>query len=88
MHPSICFSNSNFDLLLLFLLSSLHAYTIIIAGWASNSRYAFFGSLRAIAQLISYEIPMLFSVLPIVAFSGSLNLRGIILFQTTHVFCF
>ena len=50
------FSSSEFSLLYIFALSSLGVYGIILSGWASNSRYAFLGSLRSAAQMISYEV--------------------------------
>jgi NADH-quinone oxidoreductase subunit H len=71
----------NLSLLFIFALSSLNAYSIIMAGWVSNSKYAFLGSLRAAAQVISYEISLGLILLPIVIFSNSLNLTQIVLSQ-------
>jgi NADH-quinone oxidoreductase subunit H len=53
----------------------------LFGGWSSNSKYAVLGSLRAAAQVISYEIPMFLSILPIIAITGSLNLFKISEFQ-------
>ncbi|BBL86686.1 NADH dehydrogenase subunit 1 (mitochondrion) [Paulinella micropora] len=88
VHPVLCFYNTSLDLLLLLTISSLNVYTIILAGWSSNSRYAFLGSLRAIAQIISYELPMFFSIMPIVVFVGSLDLKSIVFSQASIFFIF
>jgi NADH-quinone oxidoreductase subunit H len=64
--------------LLVFAISSLAVYGVILGGWSSNNKYSMFGSLRASAQLISYEIPLGLAALAIVLFSGSLNLETII----------
>ena len=63
----------NLGLLFLFAVSSLGVYGIIISGWASNSRYAFFGALRSCAQLISYEISIGLILISVLACVGSLN---------------
>jgi NADH-quinone oxidoreductase subunit H len=72
----------NLGLLLIFLLSSLNVYGLVLAGWSSNSKYALLGALRAIAQMISYEIVFGTCVLIIIFFSGSANLTEIVLSQT------
>jgi len=59
-------------------VSSLNVYSIIIAGWSSNSKYSLLGSLRAVAQMVSYEISISLCILPVVLLSGSLNLIDII----------
>jgi NADH-quinone oxidoreductase subunit H len=56
-------------------------YGIIVAGWASNSKYAFLGSLRSAAQMISYEVSIGLVILPIILCAGSLNLTQIVLVQ-------
>lgn len=68
------------------MLSSLNVYTVIISGWASNSQYAFLGSLRAVAQILSYELPMFFSLLPVILLTGSLSIKTIIFSQTLVFF--
>lgn len=78
----------NLSVLFIFLLSTISAYSLIISGWASNSKYAFLGGLRSAAQLISYEIVMLISLLPIFLDAGSLNLSDIISNQKTIFNCF
>lgn len=74
-------TNINAGILYLFALSSLAVYSILIAGWASNSKYAFFGALRASAQTISYEIAMGFALVGVLMAAGSMNLQDIILRQ-------
>jgi len=66
-------------------ISSLSIYGIIFAGWSSNSKFAFLGALRAVAQMISYEISLGLIILPIVALTGSLNFYDIIFFQMNTV---
>ena len=70
-----------FSLFFLLALSSLNVYGIIIAGWASNSKYAFLGCLRSAAQMISYEVSIGLVLLPVVLLSKSLNLTEIVLSQ-------
>ena len=70
--------NLDMALIFLFMISSLNVYSILGAGWSSNSRYAFLGSLRAAAQVISYEIIMGVSFLSVVLISGSLNLVDVV----------
>jgi NADH-quinone oxidoreductase subunit H len=73
-------ANLRYGLLFLLALSSLGVYSIILAGWSSNSKYAFIGALRSAAQMISYEVAISLIILPVVVFCGSLNLTMI-----THV---
>lgn len=71
----------NLGILYLLALSSLGIYGIIVAGWSSNSRYAFFGALRSVAQMISYEISIGLIVLPVILCSGTFNFINIVLKQ-------
>jgi len=75
------FAPVKMNLLLVFVLSSLNVYSLILAGWSSNSKYALLGSLRAAAQLISYEIVFGLALVIIVFFTGTANLTEIVFFQ-------
>lgn len=74
--------NTNIGLLMILAILSLNTYPVILGGWASNSKYAFLGALRASAQMISYEIAMSLTVLPVCVLSGSSNLNDIIQAQS------
>ena len=71
----------NVGVLFLFAVSSLAVYGIIVAGWASNSKYAFLGALRSAAQMVSYEVSMGFVIITVLLCVGSLNLTDIVLAQ-------
>jgi NADH-quinone oxidoreductase subunit H len=75
-------TDTNVGILLFLAFSSLGVYSIVLAGWSSNSKYAMIGGLRATAQMISYELSMSMSVLAVVMLVGSMNLNHIVLAQT------
>lgn len=80
-NAGVVLANVDAGLLYVFAMSSLGVYGIMIAGWAANSKYAMFGSLRAAAQSISYEIAMGFSLIGVMMAAGSLNLQSIVAAQ-------
>ena len=73
----------NVGILYLFAMSSLGVYGIIMAGWASNSKYPFLSALRAAAQMVSYEVSIGFVIITVLLFAGSLNLSDIVRAQQT-----
>ena len=79
--PETALSNVNAGLLVVMAITSIEVYGVIIAGWASNSKYAFLGALRASAQMVSYEIAMGFCFLVVLMVSGSMNLTDIVMGQ-------
>jgi NADH-quinone oxidoreductase subunit H len=79
-------ANINAGLLFILALTSLSVYGVILAGWASNSKYAFLGSMRSAAQIIAYEIAMGFALVGVLMAAGSLNLQEIILSQRGGIF--
>jgi NADH-quinone oxidoreductase subunit H len=75
----------SYGVLFLLAISGLNVYGIIIAGWASNSKYAFLGALRSAAQMISYEVSLGLLILPVILLAGSLNLTEIVATQERTV---
>jgi NADH-quinone oxidoreductase subunit H len=84
--PDVALANINAGLLFLMAITSLEVYGVIIAGWASNSKYAFLGALRASAQMVSYEIAMGFCLVVVLMVSASMNLSDIVAQQGRGMF--
>jgi len=80
--PGVVLANINVGVLYLFAISSLGVYGIIMAGWASNSKYPFLGGLRSAAQMVSYEVSIGFVIITVLLCVGSLNLTKVVEAQT------
>ena len=76
--PDVVLANVNAGLLFIMAITSMEVYGVIIAGWASNSKYAFLGALRASAQMVSYEIAMGFCLVVVLMVSASMNMSDIV----------
>src|SRR3954468_9540103 len=86
--PGTVLADINVGLLYLLAVSSLGVYGVIIAGWASNSKYPFYSALRAAAQMVSYEVSVGFVLITVILWADSFNLSTIIAAQRGHVFGF
>src|SRR5215210_3219389 len=84
--PGVVLADVNVGLLYILAASSLGVYGVIVAGWASNSKYPFFSALRAAAQMVSYEVSIGFVLICVVLYANSFNLTAIVLAQTGHIF--
>src|SRR5580765_3676370 len=82
--PGVVLADINVGLLYILAASSLGVYGIILAGWASNSKYPFYSALRAAAQMVSYEVSIGFVLIPVVLWAGTFNLSEIVLAQKGH----
>ena len=80
----IVISNINVGILYIFAISSLGVYGVIMAGWASNSKYPFLAALRSAAQMVSYEVSIGFVIITVLLCVGSLNLTDIVEAQRDH----
>ncbi len=79
--PEVALANVNAGLMYVMAIASVEVYGVVISGWASNSKYAFLGAIRASAQMVSYEIAMGFCLVVVLMVSGSMNLTDIVLVQ-------
>ncbi|NNC47874.1 MAG: NADH-quinone oxidoreductase subunit NuoH [Sphingomonas sp.] len=84
----VVLADVNVGLLYILAASSLGVYGVIIAGWASNSKYPFFSALRAAAQMVSYEVSIGFVIMGVILWSQSMNLTAIVMEQQGHVLGF
>jgi NADH-quinone oxidoreductase subunit H len=84
--PEVALANVNAGLLFVMAITSMEVYGVVIAGWASNSKYAFLCALRASAQMVSYEIAMGFCLVVVLMVTGSMNMTDIVLAQGKGVF--
>ncbi|HVP08735.1 MAG TPA: NADH-quinone oxidoreductase subunit NuoH [Burkholderiales bacterium] len=84
--PEVVLADINAGLLYLMALTSMGVYGVIVAGWASNSKYAFLGAMRSAAQMVSYELAMGFALVVVLMVSGSLNLSDIVAAQGRGTF--
>jgi NADH-quinone oxidoreductase subunit H len=84
--PDVVLANINAGLLFLLAITSLEVYGVILAGWASNSKYAFLAAMRASAQMVSYELAIGFALVVVLMVSGSLNLTEIVIAQQKGAF--
>ena len=82
--PGVVLANVNVGLLYILAASSLGVYGVIVAGWASNSKYPFFSALRAAAQMVSYEVSIGFVLITVVLYAGTFNLSAIVMAQMGH----
>src|SRR5712675_525852 len=85
-HQKMVISDLNVGILYTFGIVSLGVYGIVLAGYAANSKYPFLGGIRSSAQMISYEIAMGMSVIPVFLLVGNLNLSGVIQYQSGSFF--
>ena len=86
--PGVVLADINIGLLYIIAASSIGVYGVIIAGWASNSKYPFYSALRAAAQMVSYEVSIGFVLITVVLWTGSFNMSAIIEGQRAHVLGF
>ena len=83
--PGVVLADINVGLLYVLAASSLGVYGVIVAGWASNSKYPFFAALRAAAQMVSYEVSIGFVLISVVLYAGTFNMSGIVLAQQGNI---
>jgi NADH-quinone oxidoreductase subunit H len=84
--PDVALANINAGLLFIMAVTSMEVYGVVIAGWASNSKYSFLGAMRASAQMVSYEIAMGFCLVVVLMVSASMNMTDIVTGQSNGYF--
>lgn len=85
--PNIIVADLPIGLLFFLAMTSISVYSVVLGGWASNSKYALLGGMRASAQMISYEVFMGLSIMGVVMLAGTFSLRGIVMAQQELWFC-
>lgn len=88
LNSYVILSDVNLGVLALLAIASMSVYGVLIGGWASNSKYALIGAIRSAAQMISYEVSLGFTVLPVGMLAGSLNIHDIVLGQKSTWYIF
>ncbi len=83
--PDFYYTNTDLGLLLAFAIFAIEPFAVVIAGWASNNKYSLLGGFRSTAQMMSYEVPMLITVLSVVVLAGTFNFTQIVNYQASHV---
>ncbi|MBX8643818.1 MAG: NADH-quinone oxidoreductase subunit H, partial [Thermoplasmata archaeon] len=83
--PDFYFVNSDLGLLLAFAIFAIEPFAVVIAGWASNNKYSLLGGFRSTAQMMSYEVPLLITVISVAILAGSFNFMTIVNEQSSHV---
>jgi NADH-quinone oxidoreductase subunit H len=86
--PGFYASDSSLSLILTFAIFSIAPFAVLLGGWASNNKFTIIGGMRAAAQIIAYEVPLLLSVVGVVILTGSLSLYDIVIYQETHIWLF
>lgn len=83
--PNFFFTDPELGLLLAFAIFAIEPFAVVIAGWASNNKYSLLGGFRSTAQMMSYEVPMLITVISVVILAGTFNFSQIVNFQSSHI---
>lgn len=82
--PNFYFVNPSLGLLLAFAIFAIEPFAVVIAGWASNNKYSLLGGFRSTAQMMSYEVPLLITVVSVAVLAGTFSFSGIVSFQAAH----
>jgi NADH-quinone oxidoreductase subunit H len=83
--PYFFYTNPDLGLLLAFAIFAIEPFAVVIAGWASNNKYSLLGGFRSTAQMMSYEVPLLITVISVALVAGTFNFSSIVTFQEKHV---
>lgn len=86
--PDLILANLNIGILYLISISSLSVIPVFMAGWSSNNKYALLGAMRSVAQMVSYEIPLVLSVVSVILMTGSLRLTDMVEYQNNNLWLF